>query len=205
MGSVYEDNEAKLLADFRLGIREAVARLFELYYEPLVYFTMQITGELEDAEDIVSNTFIKLMNKQRDFESVRNIKSFLYITAHNAAIDFLRYSWRNEKVQRELSYLSETFMHPNHDFLQVKTEVILAIRQEIESLPRQCREVFSQFFFQHRTTREIAEDLNIKDVTVRRQKQIALEMLRTALLKKQLLHGSAMLVFMALTDYEYLF
>ncbi|WEK35681.1 MAG: sigma-70 family RNA polymerase sigma factor [Candidatus Pseudobacter hemicellulosilyticus] len=188
MGSVYDDNEARLVADVKSGEKGAIARLYELFYDPLVGFTRQITGDNKEAEDIISNTFIKLMNKNRHFNTLKNIKSFLYVTAHNAAVDFLRSAKRQEQVQREMAYLSDTLLYPDHDFLQVKTEAIVSVCREMDILPRQCREVFDQFFFRQRTTREIAQDLNIKDVTVRRQKQIALDMLRAALQKKTELH-----------------
>lgn len=187
-------NEDNLINDFSAGRKEAVAELYRLFYSRLVYLTRQIVQDKNEAEDIVSNAFIKVINKSRDFDNIANIKAFLFTTTYRTAVDSLRHSRVHARMQKEMSYLSDGASMPDFDFLLVKTEILNAIAEEIDSLPKQCKEVFVQIFIKKKSTKEVAEILHLSDVTVRRQKQIAINLLRTALLKKQLLGSVALFI-----------
>lgn len=65
---------------------------FKKYYRPLCLYAMHyLKGDIDDAEDVVQDCFVKLWQKHSDNTSC-NIpsKSYLYISVRNACIDLLR-------------------------------------------------------------------------------------------------------------------
>ena len=175
------------MAEFQQGSALAVARLFEMLYRPLVYFAISITRDKAEAEDIVVECFEKAMMKRMDFDSLPNIRSFLYVATRNACFNYLRSLKVDARSQQELLYLHNPMASENTDLQQVEAEVLSSILQEIESLPAQCRQVFRQVYFQQLNTREIASRMGISVKTVRNQKARAIQLLQTRLLKKGLL------------------
>jgi RNA polymerase sigma factor (sigma-70 family) len=63
-------------------------------------------------------------------------------------------------------------------------EYLQLLYAQVNELPDRCREVFRLYFFEQRTTREIADLLNITEQTVRNQKTKAVHLLRALLLKR---------------------
>lgn len=174
------------IIDFQQGSQEAISQLFQLYYQPLVYFAESITSNRNEAEDIVVDTFIKLMKKTTDFDSLPNIRSFLYVATRNACYNYLQYLKVNNRSQEELGYLATPeIIHP--DLAIIDAEVIQAIVEEIENLPPQCKQIFKSYYFKRMNTQEIADFMNLHVKTVRNQKARAISLLQTSLLKRGLL------------------
>lgn len=180
--------EVQLLEDFSNGNSVAIKKLFELYYDELIYFVRQIIPNLKEAEDIASTAFLKLMKKRKDFVNLPNIKAYLFITARNAAFDTLRKDEVHERFKKEVVHVVDSAdPGPEFEFWQVKAELLKSINEEINALPRQCKTIFTQFYIEHKNTKEIAANLHLAEATVRRQKQIALSTIRTALQRKKMI------------------
>ncbi len=183
-----DQEELKILTAFKNKDAKAFAHILMLHRKALVYFAEQIVGIREEAEDIVAITFIKLWEKHRDFDSIPEIRSFLYVTTRNACLDFLRYSKRVSASQKDYSYWAdnkeEEILHIMYD-----AEMLAEIRREIELLPKKCREIFKLAFFQGLRNPEIADKLGLSVKTVRNQRAKAVHLIRTAFLKRNLAVG----------------
>ena len=66
-------------------------------------------------------------------------------------------------------------------------EKIEGLIRKIENLPDRCKEIFRLIFIDGLTTDQIGERLNISPQTVRTQKARALDLIKSELLKKNLL------------------
>ena len=177
--------EDLLLTAFKNRDARAFAYIFRQHRKPLVYFAEKILGIREEAEDIVADSFMKLWTKHADFDSLPTIKSFLYVITRNACLDFLKYSKRVSASQKEFSYWSdqkeEEILH-----IMFHAELLSELNGEIELLPPKCRHIFQLAFFEDLNTNEIAARLRLSKQTVRNQKIKALQIIRTAFLKKNL-------------------
>lgn len=181
-----DQEEIKILAAFKNKNAKAFAHIFLLHRKPLVYFADKILGLREEAEDIVSDSLMKLWARHTDFNSFAEIKSWLYITTRNACLDFLKYSKRVSASQNEFSYWAGA--HKEEEILHImyKAELLEELNREIELLPKQCRNIFRLAFFEGLKTNEIAARLGLNDQTVRNQKAKALHVVKTAYFKKNL-------------------
>lgn len=174
------NNDKYFLEDFRNGDEQAIRKLYTLYYRPLCYFNQKIINYSQEAEDISTETFLKLLQKRKDFESLSEIRSFLFTTSKNACLDFLRKEKRHNKSHQEISLLSpleELFV----DQEMISAKVLQSIYAEIEILPNQCQQIFKSIYIEGKTTAEIAEEMGISTQTVLNQKAKALRKIRLAL------------------------
>ena len=54
-----------------------------------------------DTEDLVQETFLKLLSTKKEFENERHERAWLIVTASNACKDLLKRPWRREDVLQE--------------------------------------------------------------------------------------------------------
>jgi len=176
-----------LILQFTQGNTAAFTAIYNEYYPTLYYFVKRFVNEREDAEDLTADIFVKLWKMHANFESINNIKAFLYITARNSCIDFLRHRQRQTQKQKDLLYL--LLQEPAEGTLKEDTraEVLRAIYEEIERLPAARRKVFKLAYLDGLSNDAIAEFLGLSNQTVRNHKQLAVNQLRMAILQKNML------------------
>jgi RNA polymerase sigma-70 factor (ECF subfamily) len=166
--------------DFKKGDPRGLQTLFAQFYAPLCLFAERLLHDRPAAEDIVADTFLKLWNRHADFDSLQNVKAFLYITTRNASLNLLKRMQREKLSQKQLAYLSgerEGFVLEEI----IRHEVLREISREIEKLPGQCRRIFKMSFFEGKKNQEIATLLAISVHTVKNQKARAIQLLRVKL------------------------
>lgn len=180
-----EQGELKIIAAFKQRDAKVFAYIFKLHRKPLVYFAEKILGIREEAEDIVADSFMKLWDKHADFDSLPQIKSFLYVVTRNSCLNFLKYSKRVSASQKEFSYWAD---NKEEEILHImyQAELLREINSEIEILPPKMREVFELSFFQELPSSEIADKLGLSVKTVRNQKAKAVRIIKTAFLRRNL-------------------
>jgi len=72
------------------GVEENITELFQATYDRLFRYVARITGDVEQAKDIVQETFLRLYLLLRQGKSVENLAGWLFCTGRNLAIDYLR-------------------------------------------------------------------------------------------------------------------
>src|SRR6185369_16606748 len=142
------------------------------------YFAEKLIGDTQEAEDIVLDTFSKFWTRRENFETLPNIRAFLYISTRNACFNYLKYRRLQNKRQHELAEAWEPEQEENAEQLRVRSEVLRLLQTEIEKLPSKCRLVFELTFFEELKPNEIADLLKISVNTVRNQKARALSLLK---------------------------
>jgi RNA polymerase sigma-70 factor (ECF subfamily) len=178
--------EGELIALFKDGNRKALQHIYDLHYKTLCYFANKLIMDQPQAEDIVADSYVKLWNLRGNFDTLVNIRAFLYITVRNACFNFLRQAKRITTAQQEMLYLLQTESE-QIEFQEIEASLLDKIYAEIEVLPKQCREVFKLFYLAQMNTTEIAQHMKLSRNTVQNHKIRATKLLRTAFLKKNLL------------------
>jgi RNA polymerase sigma-70 factor (family 1) len=175
-----------IIEKLKQGDPDAYASFFNTYYNPLCYFAAQLVRDKPAAEDIVKDTFIKLWQKHRDFETPQNVKAFLYITVRNASLNFLRHMQVREASQKELTYLGMDKEDAKVLNAMIKTEVLKEVYFEIEKFPAKRRHIFKLAYLEGMKNEEIATKLDISVSTVKTQKARAIMALRVHFTDNQL-------------------
>jgi RNA polymerase sigma-70 factor (family 1) len=177
--------EEDLIAMFRRGEKTALKQLYGLHYRILCHFAAGLIIDRSQAEDIVAEAYVKLYNLRTNFDTLTNIRAFLYITVRNACFNFLRHSKRISAAQEEMLYLLQN-NGVELQFHEIEADLLDKIYLEIETLPKQCKQVFKLFYLERLTTTEIALRMKLSRNTVQNHKIRAMKLLRTTLLKRNL-------------------
>jgi RNA polymerase sigma-70 factor (family 1) len=178
--------EIELIYSFQQGERKALHQVYALYQRPLCFFTEQLIANTMAAEDIVSECFIHAFQKKENFPSLGQLKSFLFTAAKNAALNYLKAQKRHDDIHHSIERGAERFSLDVEN-AYIKTEVMQIIFTEIEKLPPQCRQVVRLSVVDGKSAPEIAAELDMAYQTVLNQKAKGVALLRTALLKNELL------------------
>ena len=82
-------DEAAAVAAARAGDRDAFAELCERYRRQLHVHCYRMLGSVDDADDLVQDTFLKAWQARRSFEGRSLFRTWLYRIATNACLDVL--------------------------------------------------------------------------------------------------------------------
>lgn len=178
--------ETALISSFQQGGHKALHQIYELYLRPLCFFTEQLISDTMAAEDIVSECFIHAFQKKENFPTLGQLKAFLFTAAKNAALNYLKAQKRHDDIHHSIERGADRFAI-DAEKAYIKTEVMQVIFREIEKLPPQCRQVVRLSVVEGKRAQEIAAELNMAYQTVLNQKAKGVGLLRTALLKNELL------------------
>ncbi|WEK35459.1 MAG: RNA polymerase sigma-70 factor [Candidatus Pseudobacter hemicellulosilyticus] len=170
-----------LIVSFRNGSTQAFTKIYNYYYRQVFYFAKRMLNSGPDAEDVVAEIFIKIWHKREDFETLHNVKAFLFIATRNACLNLLRSSGTRSVAQRELAYLADEEDSILHH--EITVELLSRVYHDIEQLPPKRRRIV-KLILKGFSDKQIAEQLNITAKTVRNQKANAIQLLRAAFIHR---------------------
>ncbi|MBQ8519359.1 MAG: sigma-70 family RNA polymerase sigma factor [Agathobacter sp.] len=133
----------------------------ENYSNTVYRAAYQYCGNKSDAEDVVQNTFIKLLQEKKDFESEEYLKRWLIRVAVNEAKNISMSFWKKRISSLEDNQVEKTYeFHSNEQS---------DLYEAVMHLPAKYRIVVHLYYFEDYSTKEIAEILKIKETTVQTQ------------------------------------
>ena len=159
--------------------------VFQQYYRPLCLYALHYLHDLDEAEDVVQDCFVRLLetNKLKSLivcSSAKSrlaspqLKSFLYTSVRNASIDKLR---RKNPILQDVSPSDLQGLITDEQAVDSSSREA-SLWTAIEQLPDRCRELFLMSKRDGMTYREIAEELGLSEKTVEHQISKALKILR---------------------------
>ncbi len=183
------DNTDRNLIDAHCqGSKTAFAELVRRYGEGLFGYLIRMSGNRDQAEDLVQETFKRVHEKAHTFRGTQ-LKSWLFTIATRVAIDSLRKRKHIRLVslnqqadcsdeaceQLETLAVADNSCEPSQEV--VLTEQKEQVRQAIESLPARQRATLVLAYYQELSYREVAEVLGCSIGTVKAQMSRALRTL----------------------------
>lgn len=146
--------------------------LFNDFFVTLCLFAERYVEELEMAADIVQESFVKLWQNRKNFNYLHQVKSFLYVSVRNLALNEIKHK-RVEEAYRD--WAGEGFRLWGEEVIEEESYRLLM--QAIQKLPAQCRRVI-MLAMEGKANKEIAEELGVSDGTVHSLKKTAYRRLR---------------------------
>src|SRR5450432_1149349 len=65
--------------------------IYNAYLPDVFLIVKKLTRDAPEAEDLTADIFVILLQHQGAFESIRKLEYFLYTTARNVSLDYLRH------------------------------------------------------------------------------------------------------------------
>lgn len=146
----------------------AFKALFKKYYNNLCHFSNNIIKDRLLAEEAVSDVYMKIWNKRKQFNINISVKSYLYQAVRNYSLNYLKKKINAAENVRSLNDL-EVKSDINTDDYLFYEEFKEKIDRLIDMLPKKRKLVFQLKYFDGMSFDEIAEILSISPHTVRNQ------------------------------------
>jgi RNA polymerase sigma-70 factor (ECF subfamily) len=112
-----------------------------------------------------------MWSQKEQISTVKNVKAFLAVSAHNASIDYLRKQKNGYQFFQTYAKAHRCYFDPNEYFDQKET--VRCLRLAIESLSPQRKIVFILGWVEGSTREQIAKRLGISPNTVKNLMQHA--------------------------------
>lgn len=168
------------------------ARAFELlvgrHRGPVFNFILRYTGQRARAEDLLQETWLKVVRSAQEYEPKAKFTTWLYTIARNLCVDSARKESHRQAQSLEASMddargLAEVLPTdgPMPDRAAHNVRLRPLLQKALDSLPAEQREVFLLREYSGIAFKEIAGITGVPEPTVKSRMRYALEGLRRAL------------------------
>ncbi|KAA6302128.1 MAG: ECF RNA polymerase sigma factor SigE [Candidatus Ordinivivax streblomastigis] len=147
--------------------------------DKLFRLALSITGNRQDAEDVLQDTLFKVWKKHEEWKAIDNLEAYCYRSARNIALDKLALKENQQEAWDEDYDLPE--IKSNAQEQLEEEEQRLRLEEAIRRLPEKQRTVFQLREVEELTYKQIAESLNISEEQVKINLFRARQKLRTFL------------------------
>lgn len=158
----------------------AVETYYRQHVDRLQRFVWGVVRDAPTAADVVQATFVKFAALGGSVEPAAR-KSWLYQVAYREALAIRRRQATGRKVDERLQWLHEGWDAAAPDTELVRKELVDEVRQAIDRLPDELKQIVHLRTYEERTFAEIAEQLQIPLGTALGRMRNALAKLRTTL------------------------
>lgn len=160
---------------------QAYKTVFIHFHPGLFRFCMGIVKHAEVAEEILSDTLLKIWTMESRLNYVENIELYLFKTVKNASLTWLSRQ-KNEYLSlgEEHNYINEP-VHNSVEYLYINTETGREIEKAISILPQQCQLVFRLAKQEGFSYKQISAILEISQNTIESHMRTALKRIKTQL------------------------
>ncbi len=169
------DHIRRLLSAISLNNDQAAYKeLFLLLHGQLKQFAYSILKSSEEAEELVSDVFIRIWQKKDQLTTIESPLFYFYTTAKNLAINRLKKQKRQVSLSAEdwLVQMNSIYFDPEQ--LMMTEEMVRQIKKAVNDLPPRCRLIFKLIKEDGLKYKETAELLHLSVKTVEAQMAIAL-------------------------------
>jgi len=166
----------KLVDNLRNGDLESFDLIFKKYGDRLFGFALTYLKSREETEELVQNVFLKLWENRKNLKKESSLKSYLFTIAYHNMCRLFREKQIHEKFTEE-SIASGSRTVNLEEQLEYKS-TLEQVDQLIERLPEKQRIIFLKSRKEGKSSKEIANEMNLAPGTVDNQISIAIKFLR---------------------------
>ncbi len=156
---------------------QAFDQFFKSHSKLLRNYVYYKFGDLDQAEDIVQDAFIKLWNNCSKV-TLDKAKSYIYTVATNLGISIARHQKVKFKYQDYITQRKSDMHHESPEFIALEKEYMEKLKRAIAELPERQREVFLLSRIDKKTYKEIAELSGVSVKAIEKLMHKALVVLR---------------------------
>ncbi len=173
-----KQSDAELLGRYAAGEEAAFREIVNRYKNGLYVFLKRFLNQQDLVEDIFQETFLQLFTSLQSYDTSRPLRPWLFTIAANKAKDALRKRQRTAAIS--ISSIADSQEMSFDDVLNTltsdtkvpydnveKSETALRVRQIIEDMPENLREILILAYFNRFSYKQMAQILSIPIGTVK--------------------------------------
>lgn len=170
------------IAEFKAGHYTMVKEFYEEHYAALLDFACQLILNKEEAHQIVQETFIRLLGMRDKFNTLVDIKAFLYITVRNICLAYIRADKENEPGGDAAWYDLALIATTRFESAAIREKVLRQMHELVLELPAPEQIVFRLLFYDRFSVQQAAEESGLTVVMVTQRRISAIRLLRERLI-----------------------
>lgn len=179
--------EAAMVQKIRAGDPSGLKALMDVYIpyvSVIVWNILRGAMSPEDAEEVVSDVFLAVWNHAAGINP-GHMKGWLGTVARNKAVNKLRETGRTISLEEnELDVPGAD--NPSEDIEREEERAL--VRQAVDSLPAQDREIFLRHYYYAQTVKEISIKMGLNESTIKTRLRRGRSKLKETLTKEGMVH-----------------
>jgi RNA polymerase sigma-70 factor (ECF subfamily) len=176
-----QTSDFKLVKKLQKGDMEAFDQIFKKYGDRLFGFALIYLKSKEETEELVQDVFMKIWENRKNLKEGSSLKSYLFTIAYHNMCRVFRKKNMHEKFLEEKGFSENTTINLEEQ-LEYKA-TLEQVDQLIGKLPEKQKIIFIKSRQEGKSSREIADEMNLAPGTVDNQISAALTFLRRNLSK----------------------
>jgi RNA polymerase sigma-70 factor (ECF subfamily) len=183
---IIQNEDHALFLLIKKGDDKAFVVVYQKYHSYLYSLALRYLKDVEAAEEAVQHVFVKLWESTRHIEIEINLKNYLYTMTKNYILNY----FRDNKKMVSINYVNaQEEISGDDDFPALLEEMQLSeiLKQGIEQLPPQKKEICKMKMEGNISNQEIADRMGISIHTVKSHYQESIKMLRNYFRKIKLM------------------
>jgi RNA polymerase sigma-70 factor (ECF subfamily) len=188
---LHDEADEALMVRYQKGEVRAFEILLTRHRKPIYNFILRFVGSRELAEDLMQETFLRVIRGAENYKRQAKFTTWLYTIARNLCVDQSRRAKhrRAQSLDQPMSSSAESGtlldVVPGKDMpsdrAAVSKEIHRKLHEALERLSEEQREVFLMREFLDMPFKQIADVVGVPENTVKSRMRYALEKLRLEL------------------------
>lgn len=137
---------------------------YKKYQRSVFLYIYYKIGNKEEAEDLVQDVFVRLMDYQQMLR-VDTIKHFIFTISRNLLYDYLRHHYKRLEVTSYIYDQRETCTNETEEQV-IARDLLFLEKKKVAQLSEQRRKVYMMTRFENKTLPEVSRILNLSSRTV---------------------------------------
>lgn len=189
------NTDHELISSYVAGNHEALEIIIRKHKKRIYGYILMLVKDQQLADDLFQDTFIKVINKLKSGKYNEEGKFLQWVMriAHNLIIDHFRKEKRmpviGENSEFDIFNTIKSYDQPYEQTI-IKEQINSQLRQLIELLPEEQREVLKMRHYMEMSFKEIAEETNVSINTALGRMRYALINLRKMIEQKKLVFSA---------------
>ncbi|WP_052723736.1 RNA polymerase sigma factor [Paenibacillus wulumuqiensis] len=150
----------QIISKIKQGDKQTYSLIIERFQRPIFLYCYYTLYNLQEAEDVTQETFIKAYKYIGKFECTQSFSPWLYKIAQNSCIDVLK------KKKKDLNTL---FAYQKEQIEQAQNPTIHLVHTYLDKLTKEEKQIVLLRSLEEYSYEEIAFIMNIKPATVRKK------------------------------------
>lgn len=160
-------NERTVLKKLSEGDVSSFESIYDEHSDPLYHFTLKFVKSPELADDLTQEVFLHVWELREQMIKVDNLRAYLFTMCRNHVLNFLK------KASRETASIGQMLRHYHPDLNTADDKLVSEdyrqfIKNVLDSLPAQTREVFRLCREEYKSYDEVAALLGVSRNAVKK-------------------------------------
>ncbi|MBD5279319.1 MAG: RNA polymerase sigma-70 factor [Bacteroides sp.] len=177
---VDNNDERYIIERLRSGHKEAFQTIYDIYGRRMLAYCIRLTGNAEDAEDLVQDVFLNLWRTKDELKNVDTLRPYLFTSLRNRILNLWKSRLNSNLYNDYIKALQEPDSHRDFENIEYR-EFERMIAVEMDKLPPTQRRVVRMSRLENLEVVEIAAELGLSVQTIKNALSSGLKTLRQSL------------------------